>query len=376
MNSCTRFSYTDLLFKPSGLSSEKNTLSIHEMKEDLEILVYALTRAYPGAWAMSSDAWKNIVDQIQNLSLQDATSPETFGTAIADILWDIPDGHLKVRLNTQTLGDQFHKNLREPSTGNNLAGEKVWSIEHHQSPKGLIPIIAISWFPQPSEIQWDGFLEEVSKLKHAPALIIDIRGNDGGNDSKAIDMTSILLGKELIVDWVREVICETAESYALQMNTYEKILWNTYGLHRDRAPREITEELENLKQKAKALKNQKLEKTFNQLPASTGPLLTPNGFQGPIFVLIDSKTKSSGEWTALYLQKHPNTVLVGDNTYGMIHFGNSGILPLPNSRLEITLCMKINELSDGRFVEKTGIPPDVLVSNDDSLEYTLKNLIK
>lgn len=59
----------------------------------------------------------------------------------------------------------------------------------------------------------------------------------------------------------------------------------------------------------------------------------------------------------------------------MIHFGNSGRLRLPNSGLEVTLCMKINELTDGRFFEKVGIPPNVRVNGTDSLELVLSQLV-
>lgn len=58
-----------------------------------------------------------------------------------------------------------------------------------------------------------------------------------------------------------------------------------------------------------------------------------------------SDTVSSGEWTSLYFKKHPNAKIAGENTYGMIHFGNTVYLRLPHSGLSVALCMKINELT-------------------------------
>jgi len=60
----------------------------------------------------------------------------------------------------------------------------------------------------------------------------------------------------------------------------------------------------------------------------------------------------------------------------MIHFGNTGFLRLPNSGLTVSLCMKMNEFKDGSFYEKTGVPPDINVSAQDSLEYVLTHLTK
>jgi len=371
-----KFSFEDLLFDPSLPAFGKILLSVQEMKEDLELLAFALDRAYPAAWKMSPEAWARVLGSLHGLRVSEGLSCEEFGSLLADVLWDIPDGHLKVRLRTETLGKKFHKNLRIPTTGANIAGEKVWSINLHQSFQGPVPVIGISWFPQPSEDPWNGFLEEVAKHKNALNMIIDLRGNDGGNDTKAIEMTSLLLGNELVIDWVQEVICESPESYALQINTYEKIILNNYGHDRYKAPKEIHEQIELCRKKASEMQNREPLKTINRLESSLNPLLGPDAFRGRLFVLIDPKTKSSGEWTALYLQKHPNTILVGENTYGMIHFGNSGVLRLPHSQLDITLCMKINELTDGRFFEKTGVPPDVHISGEDSLKYTLAALIK
>ncbi|WP_413291566.1 S41 family peptidase [Bdellovibrio sp. HCB337] len=369
-------SFKDLLFDPNLPLKTQTHLSKKEAQADLEMLHYALTRAYPACWKMNSDEWARILETLQNITLPESIDRREFGSMISDILWDIPDGHLKVRFGSETLGAKFHKNLRQVSTGSNVAGTDVWKIEMHDSPRGSIPVFGISRYPQSSEPHWQGFLEAVKHNLKASALVIDLRGNDGGDDTKAIEMTSLLLGHDLHIDWVREVICESAEAYALQINTYSKIIWINYDSKSLEAPAELKAHLEYLKTRASELQGQKPQKTIHKLPALSKKSLGAGAFNKPIYVLIDAETRSSGEWTVLYLKQHPQTVVVGDNTFGMIHFGNSGQLLLPYSQLTVALCMKINELISGEFYEKIGIPPTIRVSNEDSLKYTLTNLIK
>lgn len=373
--------YKKFLFDPhhDTVTNPANT-SVVKFRKDIDFLVEALEKAYPAKWIMSEAQWKHIISDLYALKFDENTPAELFGTQIADILWQVPDGHLKVRLRDQILGHEFKNHLRKPTTGSNLAkssSNECWKLEHRSAPLGNIPVIAISSFPQASEPPWVGFSEAIRNTLNAPAIIVDLRGNGGGDSTRAHEMASTFLGRDLEEDWVREIVCETAEAVALQINTYENIIWKNYRSKNLAPPMELVQILETLKERAESLATRPLSdsKTIHQQVPREMTNLPDLGFKNKIFVLIDPATISSGEWTALYLKKHPNAILVGENTYGMIHFGNTGRLQLPHSKLSIQLCMKINELTDGRFFEKTGIAPDVPVSNKDSLDYVISELI-
>ncbi|MGZ3771380.1 MAG: S41 family peptidase [Bdellovibrio sp.] len=219
--------YQKFLLDPAISANSPSHISFSQAQEDIEILLEALEKAYPAKWVMSPMQWQNVLFRIKSLQIEENISTELFGTLLADILWKIPDGHLKLRFNGKVLGSEFTKHLRKPSTGSNLADLSVnefWKIEQRESLCGLIPVIAISGFPQASEPQWNGFSEAINQTLSAPAIIVDLRGNAGGDDTRALEMVSIFLGRELETDWVREIVCETPEAVALQINTYEMII--------------------------------------------------------------------------------------------------------------------------------------------------------
>ncbi|WP_413577365.1 S41 family peptidase [Bdellovibrio sp. HCB290] len=364
----------DLLLDPKVGANKDRLISHQEAIQDIKVLIYALENAYPAVWTMTPSDWSQIISNLEKLQLPQSLSSKQFGTILADVLWDIPDGHLKVRLGAENLGEKHHASMRRASTGSNISKGLVWKIEYMKADSQTVPIVGISWFPQSSETHWNGFLEEVTKLTSFPNIIFDLRGNPGGDDSKAVEMMSTLLGSPLEFDWIRDIVCESTAAYTLQANTYSKIIWNGYTSKNLTPPLELEKKLASFKEKAAALQGLAPRKEIIESSPSIKNSSQPK-YTGKVHVLIDAETSSSGEWTALYLKRHPNTVLVGENTSGMIHFGNSGTLRLPNSHLEVTLCMKINELTDGSFYEKTGIPADIPVKNQDSLTHVLSNLI-
>jgi hypothetical protein len=375
-----KIDYEKFLIDPSVKIDERTALSDAEAKGDIQFVIEALQKAYPAKWVMAPTEWDKIIDHLQNLTFPDKVPITSFGEAIADVLWSIPDGHLKIRHKGLTCGSSYRKNLRQPSTGRNLANieaKEFWKLEWRKSPRGNIPVLAISGFPQSSEPSWNGFTEMIQDILKSSCLIVDLRGNNGGDDTKAIELVSTLLGHDLSFSWVREVFCETAEAYALQINTYERIIWNNYLVSKEAPPRELVAQLNEIKMKAKdlSLNPRKDAKLVRESDPNDSRYDGVPQFNSDIFVLIDPTTVSSGEWTALYLKKHPKTKIIGENTYGMIHFGNTGYLELPNSKLAISLCMKVNEFTDRSFYEKSGVPPDITISGEDTLEYTLSNLI-
>lgn len=338
-------------------------ISPADLKTDLDLLVAALKAAHPAQWIMPIAEWSGVLKDLNNIS---EVQVEALAAEISRIFNRIPDGHLEVRSQTQRYGAPS----RAVTTGENLAKGRAWALEW----RGKIPILAVAWFPQPSEPEWDGFIEAVRTVRDCKVAIVDLRGNPGGNDFWAIEATAVLLDHEFHLDWVSEVFCESAIGSALQANTYSKIMWRRYANQGLPAPDPLLSLRDENIARSESLGSEPVKREVlaqQPAPAQQGP----KAFHGHLYVLLDPMTRSSAEWMALYLKRIPGTVLVGEPSFGQLHFGNTGLLCLPHSQLEIVICEKINRLVDGQFYEKTGIPPDKIYRDGDSLDYLLHHVI-
>ncbi len=179
---------------------------------------------------MGYESWgleKNL-GRFSRIFFEKGVAVSDFGEALAEILWPIQDGHLALRVGQREFGIQRKFNFRQTTTGSNVAGEEIWKIETHSSANRLVPFIGINRFPQSSDPRWNGFLEDVRAAMEFSVIVFDLRGNPGGDDTKAIEMTSILIGHDLPLNWIQETTCESAEASALQAKTYSTIIFKEY----------------------------------------------------------------------------------------------------------------------------------------------------
>ncbi|HJU37123.1 MAG TPA: S41 family peptidase [Gaiellaceae bacterium] len=85
-------------------------------------------------------------------------------------------------------------------------------------------------------------------------------------------------------------------------------------------------------------------------------------WNGEMLVLVDRRTRSSGESSAWLLRDGLGARLVGSPTTGMIEYGNIVPYVLPESGLVIQLPTKHNDY--GFTVESVGFPVDVSLADD------------
>jgi len=86
-----------------------SVISSQQARDDIDFLTDALIKAYPGKWAMNQGEWNSVIQNLKNIPIPSPVQVTKFGDALADTLWAIPDGHLKVRCRGITCG-QFFKN--------------------------------------------------------------------------------------------------------------------------------------------------------------------------------------------------------------------------------------------------------------------------
>ena len=125
----------------------------------------------------------------------------------------------------------------------------------------------------------------------------------------------------------------------------------------------------------KAVSGKLKEFHIGQFESSDWKYDPSKGFQGPIYILQDKNTGSSAESTIDFFEYFPNVKRVGSNTSGTIHFGNVGMILLPNSGIQVNIPTKANRYKDGRFIEFIGIKPDIaLKDRQNAYDYILNRL--
>ena len=192
-----------------------------------------------------------------------------------------------------------------------------------------VPYIAIGGWGTNS-IRSADFDAALERFRNAPAIVLDVRMNPGGNDSLAFEIAGRFAPAPVVFGSVR-------------------------------------------------FRNGPLHSNFG--PATTRTL-NPRGpwqYTGLVLVLIGRRCASSNESFIAAMGQLPHVTLVGDRTAGST--GNPGTFPLANG-WSYTVSRWIEYTVDNQPIEDVGIPPDVLVTagpgdvgmgRDPVLEWALGN---
>ena len=245
--------------------------------------------------------------------LASAASPRGFARRAAEALGAADDPHIRVSLDEKTWSTRT--NIAEPNADLDLLAELVPGYEQRSQAvwtgsfeDGVGYLSITSW-----DSQLDGTEKALKRalreLGDAPALIIDVRLNGGGDEG-------------LAARFAGHFVDEPA----------------TYAKHRWRDPL--------------------AEGGFGPVQER---VLTPAGrkaFEGRVAVLTGPLVTSSCEAFLLMMRQVPGAVLVGDRSFGSS--GNPRTYPLPNG-VSVSLPGWQAMRPDGSIFEGEGIKPDVLV---------------
>ena len=179
----------------------------------------------------------------------------------------------------------------------------------------------------------DAFAATGALYLKEPQLVVDIRGNLGGNDSYAYT-------------WLKNYSFITPESKRMFANKLSNLHYSFYG-----------------QQDTDSTGDWELAGIMNEVLWRKDKYL---------FVLIDNNTASSGETFARLLSLGNHAILVGCNTMGCSTFANNASYYLPNSGIVLyfgtSLCF--NDTLEN--TEGVGIFPDLWVTPEDSLDAVVR----
>ncbi len=353
-----------------------SSITQDQASQDIDYLIYILEHAYggrkyapPKALSLAIQSLKNI-DKYLNLN--------DFHDRIDQSLFLIPDNHLSARYRGKfSKKRQNYKNTTISSVGkNDITDPKtIWEVRLDPVRAKKILYISIVEFPRSKSNIWKGFLESVNREKQsADSIVIDLRGNTGGDDTMGMQVANILFGHPIEHPIKNQYRSLAPETLALIANEHHlEILNMKYD------GKEISDYVKNdyeaAMQKYELAVNKKIPIEFIRTDKGKGDRSTPiTGFKKPIYILMDRACSSSCEFTIAAFEWNKYVKRVGENTSGTFHFSNAGVAVLPNSKIRVDVPTQFSEYFDKRFIERIGLSPDIHINQGQNAYTEVKKL--
>ena len=225
---------------------------------------------------------------------------------------------------------------------------------------GGIPVVRARGFGDYHAEELSQFAETGRRLRGEPAVILDIRGNGGGNERWP-------------VRWIQGLTGQRAESVLIVSELESKTTmmgranYFTYHDHAFDMPNYGVEGAQYTRA-AQAIER------GGYRPNWTGPVyprvpLIPN--DTTVIVVINEYVASAGEGLVMRISQAENVVVVGENTMGALTFGNVSLHQLPHSKLKVWLPINFNLFLDMESREAVGLAPDLWVPAADAVNYAV-----
>ena len=266
------------------------------------------------------------------------------------------------------LGDTLRVIGEEWRTGWNGERYPLWKIGTAKTAEGDDAlVVSIPNLTDENDYEsWKSFIDTFDKVYEEGRdkwekgrIILDVRGNGGGED-KPIDHVAKRLYGNLLNTYKRCEIHDTAVSDAF--------------LHRHGAYKPKNYERDGLT--AESLVQRKYFSGQNKvLFDETGvyyPFNEQSGYHGRIDILLDKRVGSSAESAYTSFYHHPNVRYIGENTAGMQQY-TQGSFAMPCGYLMRTGVTKLTYYDkEGENIEVKGHKPDVCCSGRDAFETALR----
>lgn len=258
---------------------------------------------------------------------------------------------LKVKLKEEN--NDIEVELKNMARINNSQGSKE---QYVYKEKDGIPYIDLNTFVNSKELE--RFSEEGKLMADKKALIIDLRGNSGGNEMYAFD-------------WIKNFSNQEYSSSGISVSLNNNLTIDAMlRMGRKIADKESYPELE--RQIREAYKNGGYEEGFKQWSKIDYGFEKTIENNVPIFVLMDMNTASAGESFVEALKSMKNTIFIGSNSSGTGNIGNVGEYTLPNSGISLCFGSTLFLDSNLEWRDGIGIQPDFWVSPNDADKRVIK----
>lgn len=351
-------------------------LSKDQVKYDIEQTVYALNSAYSGRRFLPEGQHLRIIKSLQEI--QGPMTAAQLCLKIDTVLDSVADNHLGAKFNNKKCFSPATP--RKASVGKNFyskTGNIPWKVKLSKK-KGITALlISIVSFPSHKDPIWKGFLESVKKnLSKAQFVVLDMRGNGGGDDSFGYQLSDLLAGKKLKSPYGPQWTSQTPESSQLFVNAFEDWMRQEEKDGKQRPPHLIELKQKYEEKRDKAINRDLLEWKKERFNQDEGEFEVEKSIKKSIYILVDAGCASSCESTIDFFEYNTFAKTVGENTAGYIHYGNNGKVFLKNSGIAIQMAISFNKYVDDRMLEKVGITPKIKVPpGKDAMDFAWKDFL-
>lgn len=344
---------------------DKNASSNKQLKKGLEILSIndvstkqIMTRLVN---YITSDG-NNYEKRLQRLTLSGASKFELF-----DIFFPLEfpnNGTFQLELKNHTTGEiqktsvkamsktKRTRILKERYVHFDSSFKEGWKFDVLDSKTAKLSIESFAIFS--SDFKWKNFLDSSFRTlnnRKIENLIIDIRGNEGGDAQVAEYILERIIKKSITV------------KLPAQTTAYRKIPENLkkYISTWDKRPYDWANKVKQLPDGNFKLKDAYAETSQTYKPRK-------GGFRGNIYLLTNAENSSATHIMATYVKKYNLATIVGQETGGNQKGLNGGYMffhRLPNTRVELDIpVFSIKILEETSTTYDGGIKPDVLVEKN------------
>ncbi|AUX35031.1 MULTISPECIES: S41 family peptidase [Sorangium] len=242
-------------------------------------------------------------------------------------------------------------------------------VELTQSRDG-VPVLAIRTFSAAAAPALAALPALAAELRRAPAFVVDLRGNAGGNYLFAERFALALTDAPLCALDEREVISVAAAEG--RANSARRRL--ARGDVPPEARPRFVEHLAALERVAGALRGRAADRAAAapRVDLTTRGAVVRGRAAGPLegraVFLVDRGCASACEMLLALVRQIPGVLVVGQNTRGGMSVGELALFRLPRSGVTLSLGTRAYRDPLGDFVELRGFEPDVRLDGADVVE--------
>lgn len=320
----------------SDLSLNKE-LTANEVKEDLECLKIVLRDHY-----VAIDFYKDI-PILTRLDEKIQNSYPSSSIDLIDNIFEIHDGAIDIHIAYSLWHSDYFKSFYKPNKANVKASEE-FAKEKVLDLKGFIYFKPGDLRDTISKPQMD-FVEFVRD--NDKNLVIDMRGNPGGDDPFIDLLTETLFSQTQTVP----------KSYRYEVDSLFKRAGLCISL-KVMGYSSANQYCDNIKSE---IQGKTLEDVMSFSIVESGEEFfgrRKTDYQSKIKLLIDSGCASACETLVERLSWHPQVQVIGQNTAGALHFSNAIQIMLPNSGIIASIPTLLHTYENDA-PEGVGYAPDI-----------------